>query len=66
MRKTVLALLALAFLSAFSCTKDSTPEDETHSYTLSQARSAKRGVAQDKWSLPDTDIPALAAAMTWT
>ena len=66
MRKTVLALLALAFLSACSCTKDSTPEDESHSYTLSQARSAKRGVAQDKWSLPDTDIPALAAAMTWT
>lgn len=66
MRTTVLALLALAFLSACSCTKDNTPEDETHSYTLSQSRSAKRGVAQNSWAFPEKDIAALSPAMTWT
>lgn len=66
MRKTVLVLLSLVFLSACSCTKDNTPKDETHSYTLSQMRSAKRGVAQDRWAFPKEDIALLAPGMSWT
>lgn len=67
MRIYGLALLSALALTAVCCNKEGgNGADETHNYTLSQARSPKRGVAQDKWSLPDTDIPALAVGMTWT
>lgn len=66
MRKIVISLLALSVFTVCSCTKDSTTQDETRSYTLSQKRSAKRGVAQNSWALPEQDIPNLAPAMSWT
>lgn len=66
MRKIVISLLALSFLAACSCTKESTTQEETRSYTLSQKRSTKRGVAQSNWALPEQDIPNLAPAMSWT
>ena len=66
MRKTILAIFVIALFSACSCTKDSKPGDETRSYTLSQSRSPKRGVAQNSWAFPDTDIALLSPAMSWT
>lgn len=61
----IILLMMLAFAGVMSCEKDN-PGDETHSYTLTQARSPKRGVAQNSWGMPDTDIPNLAPGMSWT
>lgn len=65
----ILALMtasAALSVSAVSCGKDSDPSDETHSYSLSQGRSPKRGVAQNTWAIPETDIANLAPGMSWT
>lgn len=65
----ILALMtayAALSVSAVSCGKDSDPSDETHSYSLSQGRSPKRGVAQDSWAFPDTDIASLSSTLSWT
>ncbi len=61
-------LIILAALAIVSCGKEETadPSAETHTYTLTQARSSKRGVAQNSWALPEKDIPSLASAMAWT
>ncbi len=59
-----LLLLSLAFAG---CVKDPVDSpDETHTYTLSQKRSAKRGVAQNSWAIPETDVAHLAPGMSWT
>ncbi len=61
-------LILLAALAIVSCEKEnsSDPSAETHTYTLSQKRSPKRGVAQDSWALPAEDVALLGPAMSWT
>lgn len=64
----ILFLSLVVLFGVVSCQKDGNTDskDETHSYTLSQARSAKRGVAQNSWALPEKDVPNLAQGMAWT
>lgn len=67
MRKNTLILIAALSLSVFcSCEKEGDSTAETHSYTLIQAHSSKRGVAQNSWAVPETDIANLAPGMAWT
>ena len=65
---TVLFLSLVVLCGSVACHKDAKPDssEETKTYTLSQTRSTKRGVAQNSWALPEKDIPTLAHAMAWT
>ena len=58
--------LAMALTIFGNACTPAEPASETHSYTLRQAKSAKRGVAQNNWAMAETDIPNLAAGMVWT
>ena len=64
MRKLLLIASAFALLS--SCFTDPLSEDTKVTYTLKQARSAKRGVSFNFGSLPETDIPLLGPAVCWS
>ena len=60
----VAAWAFVATVSSVSCEKDHTDDpDEPVSYTLTQSRSAKRGVSFNFGTLPDTDIPLLGDAV---
>jgi len=63
----VAAWAIVATVSSVSCEKDHTDDpDEPVSYTLTQSRSAKRGVSFNFGTLPDTDIPLLGDAVCWS
>lgn len=66
MKQTVLFLLSLLLFTGFTSCEKEDPSAETHTYCLSQKRSAKRGVAQNSWAVPETDIANLAPGMSWT
>lgn len=65
-RFNIAILLLLSASALISCEKDSgSNPNETHTYTLSQKRSEKRGGAQS-FQLPDMDIPLLGSSTAWS
>lgn len=61
--KTLTALCGLCLLLA--CGKDPM-EDASGQYTLTQAKSTKRGVSFSFGTLPEVDVPNLAPAICWS
>lgn len=60
------ALILLAVIGLFAaCDKDN-PEQGKVTYTLTQAKSAKRGVSFNFGTLPDQDVPLLGSAISWS
>ena len=71
MRKQYAIILLAAAAFVLSCQKntisdDSFDPDSPVTYQLRQGKSPKRGVSFNFGSLPDTDIPLLGNAVTWS
>lgn len=62
-------LLLACLLLAVSCGKEDGPSDDNNgaiTYTLTQAKSAKRGVSFSFGQIPEYDVPLLQSAITWS
>lgn len=67
--RRITALLLSCLLLAVSCEKDdsaSSSDDGKADYTLTQAKSAKRGVSFSFGQIPEYDVPLLQSAITWS
>lgn len=64
MKKALFLVLALMAMAA--CSKDPVDRDGKVTYSLTQAKSAKRGVSFNFGSIPDIDIPLLGNAVSWS
>lgn len=64
MKRLIIAAVCCLFFMA-SCEKDPV-EEISGEYTLTQAKSAKRGVSFSFGTLPEVDVPNLAPAITWS
>ena len=61
----MLAAIAAIALSASACIKDGPESDANVKYTLTQAKSPKRGVGYNNPVLPDQDLPLIGPALSW-
>ena len=70
MKKIVSIILVLASVAFVSACQKAAPADDFDpdapvSYTLSQAKSSKRGMGYNNPVLPDKDVPLLGGAVSW-
>lgn len=59
-------LLAGALTLASACEKNNPDNPDTGSYTLTQAKSTKRGVSFNFGTVPEYDVPLLEKAIGWS
>ena len=67
MRKLTATVIFALFAIVLSCEKDNgTTDNGSSSYTLTQTKSAKRGVSFNFGTLPEEDVPLLQGAVSWS
>lgn len=66
MKKSAVALFFVISSLLCACNKETEGTDRVKSYTSTQAKSPKRGVAFNFGQLPQTDIPLLGPAVSWS